>query len=175
MLARHLPLLASMIVFALGSPAGFAADGTSQASGQVGGWSQSGVATWYGGAHAGRPTSSGETFDPALMTAAHASLPLGSYVRVTVEESGSSIIVRVNDREPAHRTRCIDLSQGAAARLGIVSQGRAKVTLAAVSAEEAAADSTTELAEAPDDAMNAADASRVTVPHGRRHRRHAGR
>lgn len=176
MLVRQWPLLSSMVLLALGSATGFAADGASQDGGKQA-WSQSGVATWYGGWHAGRQTSSGETFDPALMTAAHASLPLGTYVRVTVEESGSSIIVRVNDREPAHRTRCIDLSQGAAARLGIVSQGRARVRLAAVSADEAAAaaDSTTELAEAPDNAVNAADASRVSVPHGRRHRRHAAR
>ena len=91
---------------------GLAAD----AGSQDGVWSQSGVATWYGGWHAGRRTSSGETFDPRRMTAAHASLPLGSYVRVTVEQSGQSIVVRVNDREPAHRQRCIDLSRAAAAR-----------------------------------------------------------
>ncbi len=180
MLARRSLLLATVLAAALGSTAGYAArqDGD-------GGWSQSGVATWYGGWHAGRRTSSGETFDPRRMTAAHASLPLGSYVRVTVEESGTSIIVRVNDREPARKQRCIDLSQAAAAKLGIVDQGRARVTLAAVSADEASGqaggDSTNELAEAPDDAVNAADASRdvtpdasrVTGPHGRRHRRHA--
>ena len=176
MLARRSLLLATVLAAALGSAPGFAADGVSQ----DGGWSQSGVATWYGARHAGRRTSSGEAFDPRRMTAAHASLPLGSYVRVTVEESGTSIIVRVNDREPARKQRCIDLSQAAAAKLGIVDQGRARVTLAAVSADEAqsgqvGADSINELAEAPDDAVNAADASRVTAPHGRRHRRHAAR
>ena len=170
MLARHLPLVAAIAFAAVGASGLAWADADGPAA-----WTQSGLATWYGGRHTGRRTSSGETFDPALMTAAHASLPLGSYVRVTVEDSGSSIIVRVNDREPARRLRCIDLSQAAAARLGIVSQGRARVTLAAVSADEAAADGMTEVAEAPDDAVNAADASRVTVPRGRRHRHHASR
>ncbi len=171
MFARHLPVVAAIALAAFGSAPARAAE----PAGRNEAWSQSGLATWYGGRHAGRRTSSGETFDPALMTAAHASLPLGSYVRVTVEESGSSIIVRVNDREPAYRARCIDLSQGAAARLGIVSQGRARVTLAAVSADEVAADSTTELAEAPDDAVNGADTSRSIAPRGRQHRHHAAR
>ena len=175
MLARRSLLLATLLIAAIGSAPGWA-----DAARQEGDWSQRGVATWYGARHAGRKTSSGEAFDPRRMTAAHASLPLGSYVRVTVEESGNSIIVRVNDREPARKQRCIDLSQAAAAKLGIVDQGRARVTLAAVSADEAkagdvSADSTNELAEAPDDAVNAADASRLTAPHGRRHRRHAAR
>ena len=90
-------------------------------------------------------TTSGEVFDGSQMTAAHSSLPIGSYVRVTLQRSGRSIIVRVNDREPPHGVRCIDLSRAAANRLGIVSQGVADVTLAQASPAEAE-----ELAEAPD-------------------------
>lgn len=171
MLARHRLLLAAALSMGIGIAPSLAKQQDS------GGWIQNGVATWYGADHAGRRTSSGETFNPALMTAAHASLPLGSYVRVTVEASGSSIIVKVNDRAPPRASRCIDLSHGAAARLGIVNAGRARVTLAAVSADEAAA-ADDELAEAPDDAVNDADASRAVasiVRHGRRHRHHAAR
>ncbi len=108
-------------------------------------WSESGEASWYGPRHEGMRTTSGEAFDSNKMTAAHSSLPLGSYVRVTLQRSGRSIIVRVNDREPPHGVRCIDLSRAAANRLGIVSQGVADVTLAQASPEEAE-----ELAEAPD-------------------------
>ena len=83
-------------------------------------WSESGEASWYGPRHEGMRTTSGEVFDGSRMTAAHSSLPIGSYVRVTLQRSGRSIIVRVNDREPPHGVRCIDLSRAAAARLGIV-------------------------------------------------------
>ncbi len=107
-------------------------------------WSESGEASWYGPRHEGMRTTSGEVFDGNQMTAAHSSLPLGSYVRVTLQHSGRSIIVRVNDREPPHGVRCIDLSRAAANRLGIVSRGVADVTLAQASPEEAE-----ELAEAP--------------------------
>jgi rare lipoprotein A len=108
----------------------------------------SGEASWYGPRHEGRRTSSGEVFDSHKFTAAHASLPLGSYVRVVVEDTGRSIVVKVNDREPPHGVRCIDLSRAAAARLGIVNRGIANVTLQAVSSQDAEV----ELAEAPDDA-----------------------
>jgi len=106
----------------------------------------SGEASWYGPRHEGRRTSSGEVFDSHKLTAAHASLPLGSYVRVIVQDTGRSIVVKVNDREPPHGVRCIDLSRAAAARLGIVHRGIANVTLQAVSSQDEV-----ELAEAPDD------------------------
>jgi len=125
-------------------------------------WHESGEATWYGPGHEGRRTSSGEKFDSHKLTAAHASLPLGSFVRVTVASNGRSIVVKVNDREPQHGVRCIDLSKAAAARLGILGRGVADVTLASASSEEAA-----ELAEAPDDAQT------IEASHGAgRHRRH---
>jgi rare lipoprotein A len=132
-------------------------------------WSESGEASWYGPRHEGLRTTSGEVFDSRKMTAAHPTLPLGSYVRVTLQESGRSIIVRVNDREPPHGVRCIDLSHEAAARLGIVDRGVADVTLVQVAPEEAQ-----ELAEAPDDARDVEQRS-ASAPHGRRHTHRAHR
>jgi rare lipoprotein A len=123
----------------------------------------SGEASWYGPRHEGRRTTSGEVFDSRKLTAAHASLPLGSYVRVVVQETGRSIVVKVNDREPPHGVRCIDLSRAAAARLGIVNRGLADVTLEAASKEDA----TEELAEAPDNAVPV-----EVAYHPRHHRRH---
>jgi len=136
-------------------------------SDSVAGWSESGQATWYGPRHEGRRTSSGERFDPKKLTAAHASLPLGSWVRVTVENTGASIVVRVNDREPPHGVRCIDLSHEAAARLGIVRSGVADVTLARVSGPDEV-----EVAEAPDSAR---PVEAVSSPHGRPHKHRARR
>ncbi len=129
-----------------------------------------GEATWYGPRHAGRLTSNGERFDPRKMTAAHPSLPLGTMVRVTDVTTGRSVIVRVNDREPPHGVRCIDLSEGAAIVLGIHGRGVAEVKLTALEPR----DSVVEVAEAPDDAL-AVDAAPATARHGRRHRRHAAR
>jgi rare lipoprotein A len=130
-----------------------------------------GEATWYGPRHAGRLTSNGERFDPRKMTAAHPSLPLGTMVRVTDMATGRSVIVRVNDREPPHGVRCIDLSEGAAFALGIHGRGVAEVKLTALEPR----DPVVEVAEAPDDA-EAIDAPRkATSRHGRRHRHHAAR
>ncbi|HEY6815579.1 MAG TPA: septal ring lytic transglycosylase RlpA family protein [Croceibacterium sp.] len=89
----------------------------------------SGVASWYGREFAGRRTASGERFDPAGYTAAHRTLPFGSRVRVT-NASGESVVVRINDRGPFHGGRVIDLSQAAAAELGIVRSGSGRVELA---------------------------------------------
>jgi rare lipoprotein A (peptidoglycan hydrolase) len=108
------------------------------------GWSESGEASWYGPRHEGKRTTSSERFDSHKMTAAHPTLPLGSYVRVTMEGTGRSVVVKVNDREPPHGVRCIDLSRAAAAKLGFVGRGVADVTLAPASADEAV-----EVAEAP--------------------------
>lgn len=119
-----------------------------------------GEATWYGPRHAGLRTTSGAVFNPALMTAAHPSLPLGSYVRVTDNMTHRSVVVLVNDREPPHGIRCIDLSEGAARRLGMIGRGVADVTLTAASRDEVV-----EVAEAPD--------AVVTARHGRRHRHRA--
>ncbi|WP_188053941.1 septal ring lytic transglycosylase RlpA family protein [Sphingosinithalassobacter sp. CS137] len=89
-----------------------------------------GEASYYGDAFAGRSTASGEIFDPALMTAAHRTLPLGSRVRVTEPNSGRSVVVRINDRGPYHGRRVIDLSEAAARELGMLQRGTARVQLA---------------------------------------------
>lgn len=94
-----------------------------------GAWRQHGVASWYGGKRwQGKPTASGVRFNENDLTAAHASLPLGSRIRVTVAETGRTVVVTINDR-PGTRTRIIDLSRAAAEALGIIERGLAKVSL----------------------------------------------
>ncbi len=92
-----------------------------------------GEASYYGRGFAGRPTANGETFKPAEMTAAHRTLPFGSKVRVTNTNNGRSIVVRVNDRGPYAHNRVIDLSQGAAEKIGMISTGTAQVKLELIS------------------------------------------
>ncbi|MDB4281667.1 septal ring lytic transglycosylase RlpA family protein [Paraglaciecola sp.] len=91
------------------------------------GYKEEGLASWYGTKFDGRQTSNGEIFDVYAATAAHKTLPLPSYVRVTHLDNGRSIIVRVNDRGPFHSKRIIDLSYGAAVKLGYADQGTARV------------------------------------------------
>jgi rare lipoprotein A len=86
-----------------------------------------GVATWYGSRYHGRKTAIGETYDMLQLSAAHPTLPLPSYVRVTNLENGKSIVVRVNDRGPFLHDRLIDLSYAAARRLGYANKGSARV------------------------------------------------
>ncbi|WP_260610163.1 septal ring lytic transglycosylase RlpA family protein [Sphingomonas sp. IC081] len=90
----------------------------------------SGMASFYGRELAGNRTASGERFDPARLTAAHRTLPLGSQVRVTNPANGQSVIVTVNDRGPFHSNRLIDLSKAAADKIGISRAGSGKVELA---------------------------------------------
>ena len=90
-------------------------------------YKQQGVASWYGQRFHGKPTSTGETYDMYQMTAAHPTLPLPSYARVTRLDNGRSVVVRVNDRGPFLRGRLIDLSYLAASKLGYVGQGHAQV------------------------------------------------
>jgi rare lipoprotein A len=94
-------------------------------------------ASYYGDDFAGRPTASGEIFDPSLLTAAHKTLPLGTLVKVTEALSGKSVIVRINDRGPFHGDRAIDLSEAAAKQLGIVAAGTGKVAIALMSKVQA--------------------------------------
>jgi rare lipoprotein A len=93
---------------------------------------KTGEASWYGPRFHGRPTASGERFDMHAMTAAHRKLPLGSKVRVTNLENDRSVVVKVNDRGPFARGRIIDVSYGAAKRLGMVASGTARVEIAPV-------------------------------------------
>jgi rare lipoprotein A len=79
--------------------------------------------SWYGRRHAGRATASGERFDPKALTMAHRELPFGTRVRVTDLTTGTSVVVRVNDRGPFVGGRVADVSYAAARRLGIVRRG----------------------------------------------------
>ena len=88
---------------------------------------QLGTASWYGEQFRGRSTASGDRFNPDLMTAAHPYLPFGTRVRVTHQHSGATVEVLINDRMPSHTQRAIDLSQAAAAQLGILEAGVAPV------------------------------------------------
>ena len=91
------------------------------------GYSATGKASWYGSDFHGRYTANGEIFSANAITGAHATLPLPSYVRVTNEENGRSIVVRVNDRGPYLPGRVMDLSYRAAAMLGYVTKGSAPI------------------------------------------------
>ena len=88
---------------------------------------QRGYASWYGKKFHGHKTASGETYDMFAMTAAHPTLPIPSYARVTNLRSGESVVVRINDRGPFHSSRIIDLSYAAAARTGVALPGSAMV------------------------------------------------
>ncbi|MFN5189672.1 MAG: septal ring lytic transglycosylase RlpA family protein [Burkholderiales bacterium] len=90
---------------------------------------QTGVASWYGRKFHGNMTSIGEIYDMYAMTAAHPTLPLPSYVRVTNPANAKSVVVRVNDRGPFHSDRIIDLSYAAAHRLDIARRGSGPVTI----------------------------------------------
>lgn len=91
-----------------------------------------GFASWYGKPFHGRKTSSGETYDMHAMSAAHKTLPLPTYARVTNLENGRSIVIRINDRGPFKDERIIDLSHTAAVKLGVVRTGTARVEVRAI-------------------------------------------
>lgn len=96
------------------------------------GFRERGLASWYGHPFHGRRTSSGETYDMYKMTAAHKTVPIPCFMRVTNLENGKSIIVRVNDRGPFHDGRVIDLSYVAAKKLGVHAKGTLPVEIAVV-------------------------------------------
>jgi len=91
------------------------------------GYAKVGLASWYGDAFHGRLTANGEVYDMTHLTAAHPTMPLPSYARVTNLETGSSVIVRVNDRGPYHEGRIIDVSERAAQMLDYAKVGTARV------------------------------------------------
>ena len=99
------------------------------------GYTKKGIASWYGKKFHGHRTSSGETYDMYAMTAAHKTLPLPTYVRVTHLENGKSVIVKVNDRGPFHDNRIIDLSYSAAKKLGVTAKGTGAVEVVAIDPE----------------------------------------
>ncbi len=95
-------------------------------------WDVKGVASWYGGKFHGRKTASGERYNMYAMTAAHRTLPFGSIVKVTDANSGKSVFVKITDRGPYHGNRIIDLSRGAANKLGIIKVGTCKIRLTVI-------------------------------------------
>lgn len=88
-----------------------------------------GMASYYGAEHHGQRTASGERYDMKDFTAAHPTLPFGTRVRVTELAGGRSVVVRINDRGPFKRGRIIDVSRRAAAQLGMLGPGTARVRL----------------------------------------------
>ena len=95
-------------------------------------YKERGIASWYGRKFHGQKTSNGETYDMYAMTAAHPTLPLPSYVRVTNVATGKSVVVRVNDRGPFLHGRIIDLSYAAAHRIGTAAKGSGEVEVEAI-------------------------------------------
>ncbi|MBM7061551.1 septal ring lytic transglycosylase RlpA family protein [Pseudomonas sp. UL073] len=118
---RALPLLCLAVLLAGCS--------TFRDSGELGGYSETGKASYYGRAHHGKKTASGERFDQHALTAAHRSLPFGTQVRVTNLNNDKSVIVRINDRGPYARGRIIDVSRQAAEQLGMLRAGVAPVRI----------------------------------------------
>ena len=105
------------------------------------GYSERGIASWYGEKFHGHKTSNGEVFDMYHVSAAHKSLPIPSFLKVTNLDNNRSIVVRVNDRGPFHGNRLIDLSYAAALKLGYAETGTARVQLESIVAENFPIDS----------------------------------
>ncbi|WMD19516.1 septal ring lytic transglycosylase RlpA family protein [Achromobacter seleniivolatilans] len=99
-------------------------------------YKQRGTASWYGKKFHGNSTSIGESYDMYAMTAAHTTLPIPSYARVTSLVNGKTIIVRVNDRGPFHSDRIMDLSYVAAYKLGIIGPGSGQVVVESIQQDE---------------------------------------
>ena len=96
------------------------------------GFKEKGIASWYGKKFHGRKTSNGETYNMYAMTAAHKTLPLGTYVHVKNLDNGNEVTVRINDRGPFVRGRIIDLSYSAAKKIDMVPKGTARVSIVAL-------------------------------------------
>ena len=92
------------------------------------------LASWYGAQYRGKPTASGERFDPAQFTAAHPSLAFGTLVEIRRWADGRRVVVRINDRGPHGGGRAIDVSEAAARALGLIADGTGLVTLHPVAA-----------------------------------------
>jgi len=124
------------------------------------GYSERGTASWYGTKFHGKRTSSGEPYDLYGMTAAHKTLPLPTYVKVTNLQNGRSVIVKVNDRGPFHDDRIIDLSYTAAAKLGILGHGTGKVEVTAI---DTGSGDTLQMASAAPPTATQTNATRATL------------
>ncbi len=93
-----------------------------------------GIASWYGPGYHGKRASSGETFDQDALTAAHPYWAFGTRARVTLLSTGKSVVVRINDRFPAHKGRAIDLSRAAARAIGLIEPGTGRVRVEVIEA-----------------------------------------
>ena len=102
----------------------------------IGSYKKQGVASWYGKKFHGQKTAIGEIYDMYGMSAAHTTLPIPSYARVTNLANNKSVIVRVNDRGPFLHERIIDLSYAAASKLGIIDKGQAQVEVESLTPDE---------------------------------------
>jgi len=117
-------------ILSAGNNSPYIVDGvTYEVLGNHKGYRVTGTASWYGAKFHGHETSNGEIYNLYLASAAHKTLPIPCYARVTNLGNGKSIIVRVNDRGPFHSDRVIDLSYGAAVKLGYMEQGTAQVAV----------------------------------------------
>lgn len=96
------------------------------------GFSETGVASWYGKKFHGRKTASGERYNQNKMTAAHRTLPFGTRVRVKNRDNGKSVVVTINDRGPFKKGRVIDVSRAAAKNLDMIGSGTARVSITAL-------------------------------------------
>ena len=121
-----------------------------------------GIASWYGRKFQGQRTSSGEPYDMFAMTAAHRTLPIPSFAKVTNVKNGKSVIVRINDRGPFHPDRIIDLSYAAAAKIGIVNAGSGLVEVERVFSPENKPPSDVSASSLPPDTLPAA--ATITPP-----------
>ncbi|GEM_PF-3844194 len=100
------------------------------------GYERTGIASWYGVGAAGKPTASGEPYDPNAMTVASKELPFGTWVRITNLDNGREAVAMVNDRGPFHRGRIVDVSVAVARRLALIGPGTARVRVRAIPAAE---------------------------------------
>src|SRR4029079_17674929 len=126
----------------------------------ISGYSRTGLASWYGAALHGRLTANGEVFDMHDITAAHTTMPLPSYARVTNLQNGNSWVVRVNDRGPYHGGRVIDVSRRAAELLDFEQQGVGKVKVEYLGPAKQTADSDSRVATLK------TDGTKATLPAG---------
>ncbi|MDH2917649.1 MAG: septal ring lytic transglycosylase RlpA family protein [Sideroxydans sp.] len=134
----------------------------------TGHYQETGIASWYGKKFHGQRTSIGESYDMYAMSAAHTTLPIPSYARVTNVANGKSVIVRVNDRGPFLHERVIDLSYAAAHKLGFVGAGSAEVKVESLAANSSSAAPVTSPVSAPEAVVSTplpvSEVAAVTAP-----------
>jgi rare lipoprotein A len=133
------------------------------------GYTETGMASWYGRKFHGHLTSNGEVYDMFQLSAAHTTLPIPSYIRVTNLDNGKSIIARVNDRGPFHPGRIVDMSYAGAVMLGYADRGTARVRVEAIVPDTAPPPATTvqAIAYAASDALDNVATERVMIEENR--------